>query len=154
MAPVESTTRTRKAEPTPRPWKIETESVSPQADDTLITNADGDETVAACFLPANGIRRYCSDGTEYWIGVANARLIVDAVNAYDFTRAKDDLLDESIARENTLRARVVRLETALSDVVTRCSGRAGESDFSRWHRQTAADIGEMLNTARAALKGE
>lgn len=54
----------------------------------------------------------------------------------------------------TLRTRVAKLETALSDVVTRCSGRAGESDFARWHRQTAADIGEMLNTARAALKGE
>lgn len=65
------------------------------------------------------------------------------------------LVAQTLAEEvGTIRARVVRLETALSDVVTRCSGRAGESDFARWHRQTAADIGEMLNTARAALKGE
>lgn len=143
MAPVESTTRTRKAEPTPRPWKIETESVSPQADDTLITNADGDETVAACFLPANGIRRYCSDGTEYWIGVANARLIVDAVNAYDFTRAKDDLLDESIARENTLRARVAKLEAALREILP-------VDDDPVWGLRDDHPIHRELGTLRAA----
>ena len=64
----------------------------------------------------------------------------------------DRRLDEQ--RIDTLRTRVATLEAALRDIVTRCSGRAGESDFSRWHWQTATDIGEILNTARAALKGE
>lgn len=65
------------------------------------------------------------------------------------------LVAQTLAEEVcTLRTRAARLEAALSDVVTRCSGHGGESDFSRWHRQTAADIGEMLNAARAALKGE
>lgn len=67
----------------------------------------------------------------------------------DFFFAAQTLAEEV----GTLRTRIAWLEAALSDVVTRCSGRAGESDFARWHRQTAADIGEMLNTARAALKG-
>lgn len=97
-----------------------------------------------------GVWRFVGDGCD--IGPqypTKAELLAD-LDRFAAEYGCDGALDEASA----LRARVAKLETALSDVVTRCSGRAGESDFARWHRQTAADIGEMLNTARAALKGE
>lgn len=44
------------------------------------------------------------------------------------------------------------IERALYAILQRCSAAApNDTDYSRWHRQSAASIGELLNDARAAL---
>ena len=80
-----------------------------------------------------------------------------AVRIIQAARAKEDLLDESIARENTLRSRVAKLEEALQlalgDIsLSRAIYLARAEAGDRSHNQAcAAELSGHIDIIRAAL---